>query len=136
MLAYTHAAPTTSSAGINTRSWNSRLVEARDGAGEANGLAATEARFKQLTERKKSMEMESQAIPFSRMMLTNSISALRNQTAVGDQREGIAKLQSQEKQLEITCHNLGAQYQAVIKEMEAVAKILHKDIGPSSKITC
>ncbi len=105
------------------------------------GLAASQARFLLLTARKSDLELEGQFINQSRMYLANITSQLFTITsnlepdspgAVQIQMR-IQALQLIDKQLELQLRRVDSQREAVQAEMDAVRKVISKNIESTFK---
>ncbi len=105
------------------------------------GLAASQARFLTLTARKSDLELTGQQINQSRMQLANVTNQLftilstlepDSPTAVQIQLR-INGLQSLDKSLELQLRRVDSQQQAVQTEIEAVQKVIDKNIDLSFK---
>lgn len=103
------------------------------------GLVATQGRFLSLTARKSNLEMQGQIINQQRMALANRISALMIQAAnvSGTEDTGIdaqtQALQQQDKILEMQLKQIDTQHQACQTEIDAVKKVIEKNIEGTFK---
>jgi hypothetical protein len=106
------------------------------------GLAASQARILMLTARKSNLELSLQFINQARMQLANMTSGLFNQQANLEpdspytQRLNaqIASIQSRDKQFEMESKRIDTQHQSVQTEIDAVAKVISKNIESSFKL--
>ena len=105
------------------------------------GLAASQARFLTLTARKSDLELSGQQINQSRLQLANVTSQLFNILTALDPdtpqatqiQLRINGLQSLDKSLELQLRRVDSQQQAVQTEIEAVQKVIDKNIDLSFK---
>lgn len=105
------------------------------------GLAASQARFLALTARKSNLELDGQQINQSRMQLANVTNQLFTvfTNLEPDSPEAIqiqlriSALQSLDKALELQLRRVDSQQQAVQTEIEAVQKVIDKNIDMSFK---
>ncbi|WP_373531021.1 hypothetical protein [Vampirovibrio sp.] len=105
------------------------------------GLGASQARFLALTARKSDLELTGQQINQSRLQLANvtnnlftSVSNLEPDSTEAVQLQlRINALQSLDKSLELQLRRVDTQQQAVQTEIEAVQKVIDKNIELSFK---
>jgi DNA repair ATPase RecN len=105
------------------------------------GLAASQARFLALTARKSNLELDGQQINQSRMQLANVANQLFTifSNLEPDSAEAIQiqlrinALQSLDKALELQLRRVDSQQQAVQTEIEAVQKVIDKNIDMTFK---
>lgn len=105
------------------------------------GLAASQARFLQLTARKSDVEMQGQLINQQRMQLANMMGNYLMQSSSLDPSSDKAKqtaslveaLQAQDKRLELLLRRVDTQQQAIQTEIQAVQKVIDKNIDMSFK---
>lgn len=105
------------------------------------GLAASQARFLGLTARKSDLELNGQQINQSRMQLANVtnnlftiLSNLEPDSAEAVQIQlRINALQALDKSLELQLRRVDTQQQSVQTEIEAVQKVIDKNIDLSFK---
>ncbi|MDH4378633.1 MAG: hypothetical protein QE263_01835 [Vampirovibrionales bacterium] len=105
------------------------------------GFAASQARLLMLTARKSDLEIQGQFINQARMQLANITGALYQITSnlepesptVQSIQARIAALQSIDKALEMQLTRLGTQRDAIYTELEAVQKVISKNIQSSFK---
>lgn len=105
------------------------------------GLAASQARFLLLTARKQDLELAGQQINQSRLQLANITNRLftlavnlepDSNSAVQIQLR-IQALQSLDKALELQLRRVDTQQEAVQTEIDAVTKVINKNIAFSFK---
>ena len=95
-----------------------------------------------LTSRKSNLELNLQFIQQARMQLANMTSALfsRQANLEPDSKDSqrlqaqIASIQERDKQLEMESRRIDTQHQAVQTEMDAVSKVISKNIESSFKL--
>ncbi|MGE0201082.1 MAG: hypothetical protein AB7P76_08950 [Candidatus Melainabacteria bacterium] len=100
------------------------------------GLAASQSRYLTLTARKSDLELTGQEINQSRLQLANVTNDLFNvaTTLDPDSNEAIqlnlkiTSLQSLDQALELQLRRVDTQQQAVATEIEAVRKVIDKNI--------
>ena len=105
------------------------------------GLAASQARFLSLTARKSDLEMQGQTINQQRMQLANQMgNELMNSSALdpsGKEAQQSQKkteaLQQMDKRLELLLRRVDTQQQACQTEIQAVQKVIDKNIDMSFK---
>ena len=105
------------------------------------GFAASQARYMMLTARKSDLELQGQFINQARMQLANmtgllfQISANLSPDSVEAQQlqVRIAALQSIDKSLELQLRRVDTQHEAVQTEIEAVRKVISKNIASTFK---
>lgn len=105
------------------------------------GLAASQARFLALTARKSDLELTGQQINQSRLQLANvtnqlftSVSNLEPDSPEAVQLQlRINALQTLDKSLELQLRRVDTQQQAVQTEIDAVQKVIDKNIDMSFK---
>lgn len=105
------------------------------------GLAASQARFLQLTARKSDLEMQGQSINQYRMALANAVGKLLDSQSNMDpeskesqqMQKKIESLQQVDKRLELQLRRVDTQQQAVQTEIQAVQKVIDKNIDMSFK---
>lgn len=105
------------------------------------GLAASQARFLALTARKSDLELTGQQINQSRMQLANVtgqlFTVLTNLEPDSDQalqiQARINSLQSLDQSLELQLRRVDTQQEAVQTEIEAVQKVINKNIASTFK---
>lgn len=105
------------------------------------GFAASQARYMMLTARKSDLELQGQFINQARMQLANmtgllfQISANLNPESVEAQQlqVRIAALQAIDKSLELQLRRVDTQHEAVQTEIEAVRKVISKNIASTFK---
>jgi len=105
------------------------------------GFAASQARFMMLTARKSNLELEGQFINQARMALANitgslfSISANLDPNSAETQQlqARIAAIQSVDKALELQLRQVDTQRDAVQTEIDAVRKVIGKNIESTFK---
>lgn len=105
------------------------------------GLAASQARFLALTARKSDLELTGQQINQSRLQLANITNQLFNSLSNLDPNSPFAiqlqarvqALQSLDKALELQLRRVDTQQQAVQTEIEAVMKVIDKNIDLTFK---
>lgn len=105
------------------------------------GLAASQARFLALTARKSDLELNGQQINQSRLQLANVTNDLFSITSNLDPNSPFAiqlqariqALQSLDKALELQLRRVDTQQQSVQTEIEAVQKVIDKNIDSTFK---
>ena len=105
------------------------------------GLAASQSRFLMLTARKSDLELTGQQINQSRMQLANVTNDLFNvaTTLEPDSNEAIQiqlrinAIQSLDQALELQLRRVDTQQEAVQTEIEAVRKVIDKNIDLTFK---
>jgi len=105
------------------------------------GLAASQARLLSLTARKSDLELQGQMINQARMALANVTGALFSVSSNLDPsspqaqqlQERIAGIQALDKTLELQLNRVDTQHDAVQTEMDAVKKVIGKNIGDTFK---
>jgi uncharacterized protein (DUF3084 family) len=106
------------------------------------GLGASQARLLMLTARKSNLELNLQFIQQARMQLSNMVSGLFNQQSnlepdSSDSKRlqsQISSVQERDKQLELESRRIDTQHQAVQTEVDAVSKVISKNIESSFKL--
>lgn len=106
------------------------------------GLAASQSRFLLLTARKSDLELTGQQINQARLAISNNTNNLFNQASTLDPNSDqaiqlnsrISALQAQDKQLELRLRRVDTQQEAVQTEIEAVKKVIDKNIDLVFKI--
>lgn len=106
------------------------------------GLAASQARLLMLTARKSDLELHLQFINQGRIQLANMVTGLINaqMNLEPDSNESkelnlrIEAIQQQDKILEINARRIDTQHQAVQTEIDAVSKVISKNIESSFKL--
>lgn len=105
------------------------------------GFAASQARYLVLTARKSDLELQGQFVNQARMSLANTMGALftisanldpESPTAIAIQAR-VAAVQSLDKALEMQLRRVDTQRNAVQTEIEAVQKVISKNIEGSFK---
>jgi capsule polysaccharide export protein KpsE/RkpR len=105
------------------------------------GFAASQARFMSLTARKSDLELQGQFINQSRMQLANitgnlfTISSnLEPESPEAQQLQArIAAIQAVDKSLELQLRRVDTQHDAVQTEIDAVRKVIGKNIESTFK---
>jgi hypothetical protein len=105
------------------------------------GFAASQARYMMLTARKSDLELQGQFINQARMQLANvtgalfTISSNLEPESVEAQllQARIAAIQSIDKSLELNLKRIDTQHEAVQTEIDAVRKVIGKNIESSFK---
>ncbi|MEI7474181.1 MAG: hypothetical protein WCK67_05320 [bacterium] len=100
------------------------------------GLAASQARFLNLTARKTDLEFQGQSINQQRMNVSQQAQTLLNYTSLLDTssaqyQQNLVKIDSIhqiDRRLEIELNSVDTQQQAVQTEIEAVKKVIDKNI--------
>jgi hypothetical protein len=100
------------------------------------GLAASQSRYLVLTARKNDLELTGQQINQSRLQLANIANDLFNQSTTLDPdtpdaiklQLRINAMQSLDKALELQLRRVDTQQQAVQTELEAVKKVIDKNV--------
>jgi hypothetical protein len=106
------------------------------------GLGASQARLLMLTARKSNLELNLQFINQARMQLSNMVSGLFNQQSnlEPDSSQAqklnaqISSIQQRDKQLEMESKRIDTQHQAVQTELDAVSKVISKNIESTFKL--
>lgn len=106
------------------------------------GLAASQARLMMLTARKSDLELNLQFINQARLQVANMVSAMFNNQAnlEPDSSEAqqiqarIASIQQIDKQYELQANRINTQHEAVQTELEAVRKVISRNIQSSFKL--
>jgi len=106
------------------------------------GLGASQARLMMLTARKSNLELNLQMINQARMQLSNMVSGLFNQQSnlepdsPNAQRLNaqISSIQERDKQMELENRRIDTQHQAVQTEIDAVSKVISKNIESTFKL--
>lgn len=105
------------------------------------GFAASQARYMMLTARKSDLELQGQFINQARLQLANTVGALftitsnlepESQTAQAVQAR-VSAIQAIDKALELQLKRIDTQQQAVSTEIDAVKKVIQKNIEGSFK---
>lgn len=105
------------------------------------GFAASQARYLMLTARKSDLELQGQFINQARLQLANITGALftisanlnpESPQAIALQAR-IASLQALDKALELQLRRVDTQRDAIITELDAVRKVIGKNIAQSFK---
>lgn len=105
------------------------------------GLAASQARVLTLIARRSDLELTGQQINQSRIQLANSVGQLftisadldpNSQTAIQLQLR-ISAIQSLDKSLELQLKRVDTQHEAVQTEIDAVSKVIQKNIASTFK---
>jgi len=119
-----------------------KQVKREDNKGEREvGFAASQARILILTARKSDLELQGQFINQARMALANTTGALftisanlepEAPAAIAIQAR-IAAIQTLDKALEMNLRRIDTQRQAVLTEIDAVQKVIQKNIEGSFK---
>ncbi|MBY0449378.1 MAG: hypothetical protein K2X01_01970 [Cyanobacteria bacterium] len=105
------------------------------------GLAASQSRFLSLTARKNDLELTGQQINQSRLQVANVTNQLFNVVATLDPdstqalqlQNRIQSLQTLDKALELQLRRVDTQQQAVQTEIDAVRKVIDKNIDITFK---
>ncbi len=105
------------------------------------GFAASQARYLMLTARRSDLEIQGQFINQARMQLANVSGALFQITTnlepespqVQAIQARIAAIQTIDKALELQMKRLETQREAIMAELEAVQKVIQKNIQTSFK---
>ncbi|MDX2085827.1 MAG: hypothetical protein SFZ03_10625 [Candidatus Melainabacteria bacterium] len=105
------------------------------------GLAASQGRFLMLTARKSDLELNGQQINQSRMQIANITNELFNIASMLDPDSNeavqlqlrISALQSVDKSLELQLRRVDTQHEALQTEIDAVKKVIGKNIDLSFK---
>ncbi len=105
------------------------------------GFAASQARYLMLTARRSDLEIQGQFINQARMQLANVSGALFQITTnlepespqVQAIQARIAAIQTIDKALELQMKRLETQREAIMAELEAVQKVIQKNIQSSFK---
>lgn len=105
------------------------------------GLAASQSRYLSLTSRKNDLELTGQQINQSRLQLANLTNDLFNSVAVLDPNSNeaiqlqsrISGLQELDKSLELQLRRVDTQRDAVQTEIDAVRKVIDKNIDLTFK---
>ncbi|MBK8190058.1 MAG: hypothetical protein IPK79_06365 [Vampirovibrionales bacterium] len=109
--------------------------------GAAMGLAASQSRYLMLTARKNDLELTGQQINQSRMQLANMTNDLFNTATTLDPdapeaiklQMRINAIQSLDKSLELQLRRVDTQQEAVRTEIEAVKKVIDKNVDLTFK---
>jgi ATP-dependent protease ClpP protease subunit len=105
------------------------------------GLAASQARYLMLVARKSDLELQGQFINQARLSLAQITGSLFNLASNLDptsqemsaMQARIAAIQSIDKSLELMLRQVDTQREAVMTEIDAVSKVLKKNIAMSFK---
>lgn len=108
------------------------------------GLAASQGRFLMLTARKSDLEMQGQAINQKRMSYANMLNQYLNFASMSQTNDPestqsifmqskIEQLEQIDKVLELSLRRVDTQQQAVQTEIQAVQKVIDKNIDMSFK---
>lgn len=105
------------------------------------GLAASQSRYLSLTSRKNDLELTGQQINQSRLQLSNLTNDLFNSVAVLDPNSDeaiqlqarISGLQELDKSLELQLRRVDTQHDAIQTELDAVRKVIDKNIDLTFK---
>lgn len=104
------------------------------------GLGASQARLLMLTARRSDLELQLQFINQARMQIANMVTALIGPTqnldpeASAGLQTRIAAIQQQDKVLEMQAQRINTQHEAVGTEIQAVQKVIQKNIAMSFKL--
>jgi hypothetical protein len=106
------------------------------------GLGASQARLIMLTARKSNLELNLQFINQARMQLSNMVSGMFNQQSNLEPESSnaqrlsaqISAVQQRDKQLELESRRIDTQHQAVQTEIDAVSKVISKNIESTFKL--
>ena len=106
------------------------------------GLGASQARLLMLTARKSDLELQLQFVQQARMQVANMVSALFNRSAslepgsrdAEQLQAAISSIQERDKVLEMQSRRIDTQHQAVQTELEAVSKVISKNIESTFKL--
>jgi hypothetical protein len=108
------------------------------------GLAASQARLLMLTARKSDLELQLQFIQQARQQLANMVSNLFQASSnldpnpqnpeVQQKQSAIASVQQRDKVMEMQAQRINSQHDAVQTEVEAVQKVIQKNIESSFKL--
>ena len=106
------------------------------------GFAASQARQLMLTARKSDLELTLQFIQQARMQLANMTSALFSQGANLDPNSAQAKwiesqtagIQQKDKVMEMQSQTITNQHDAVQTELDAVSKVIQKNVESTFKL--
>jgi uncharacterized membrane protein YcjF (UPF0283 family) len=106
------------------------------------GLGASQARLLMLTARKSDLELQLQFVNQARMQIANMVSALFSSQANLDPggpqsqklQSTISSIQERDKVLELQSRRIDTQHQAVQTEIDAVSKVISKNIESSFKL--
>jgi transposase len=105
------------------------------------GLAASQARLMMLTARKSDLELQGQFINQARMQLANVVGTLFNVSSNLEPegplaralQQRIAAIQAIDKSLEMQLKRIDTQHEAINTEIDAVKKVVSKNIQSSFK---
>ena len=105
------------------------------------GFAASQARYMALTARKSDLELQGQFINQARLQLANTVGALFTITANLEPESPtaqalqarIAAIQAIDKALELQLRRVDTQREAVQTEIDAVRKVIGKNIASTFK---
>ena len=105
------------------------------------GFAASQARYLTLTARKSDLELQGQFINQARLQLANTVGALFTITANLEPESPtaqalqarIAAIQAIDKALELQLRRIDTQREAVQTEIDAVQKVIQKNIASTFK---
>ena len=106
------------------------------------GLAASQARLLMLTARKSDLERDLQFINQARLQLSNMVSLLLQQgmnldpESADSQRlqHATASIQEEDKRFELEANRINTQHEAVSTEVDAVRKVISKNIASTFKL--
>lgn len=106
------------------------------------GFAASQARLLMLTARKSDLELRLQFIQQARMQLANMMTGLMTPMTNTDPQSPemqmnqvrIASIQQNDKMMEMQAQTINHQHEAVQTEIEAVQKVISKNIESSFKL--
>lgn len=106
------------------------------------GLGASQARLLMLTARKSDLELQLQFVNQARMQIANMVSGLFSSSANLDPNSAqsqqlqstISSIQERDKMLEIQSRQIDTQHQTVQTEIDAVSKVISKNIESSFKL--
>jgi hypothetical protein len=106
------------------------------------GLCASQARLLMLTARKSDLELQLQFIQQQRMSIANMMSALfpvngnldPNSPEMQQKMASMTVIHQQDKMLEMQAKQIDTQHQTVQTEVEAVQKVIQKNIESSFKL--
>ncbi|MBX2859960.1 MAG: hypothetical protein KTR14_01905 [Vampirovibrio sp.] len=108
------------------------------------GFAASQARLMMLTARKSDLELRLQFNNQARLRLANMMSGLmltlssqttfENQAVTQRMQNVISYIQQQDKMLEMEARRIESQHEAVSTEIQAVRKVIQKNIASTFKI--
>lgn len=105
------------------------------------GFAASQARLMMLTARKSDLELQGQFVNQARLFIANTVGNLFNVAANLDPESAqtqqlqarIAAIQAVDKSLELQLTRIDSQHEALSTEIEAVRKVINKNIASSFK---